>query len=80
MASAGFMKQKRKSLRPAFPFHGKENSCEGKITYESREEAHAARIQLRVNLQRRGLTEYRCPWCPGWHVGHHKGWKFRDRK
>jgi hypothetical protein len=74
------MRRKRKALRPAFPFHGKENSCGDKIPYESRDAALEARLALRYELNRKGLTEYRCPWCPSWHIGHRKGWKSRDGK
>jgi hypothetical protein len=75
------MAKKRKTLKPAFPFYGREYSCQAKVQYPTHEAAESA--LLARDDGGRGTNPYRCPWCTGWHVGHGKGrrdtWKKKKR-
>ena len=49
--------------------HQRRRACEGKVSYETIEDATDAARKYRHDFGQR-LTPYRCKWCGNYHVGH----------
>lgn len=50
----------------------KARACDGKAVHANRRGAELAIAAMRARDRRAavGLNAYRCPHCPGWHIGH----------
>ncbi len=43
--------------------------CAGKKRYDSQGDAEIAAKAANVPYVSAGVSVYKCPWCPGWHIG-----------